>query len=135
MMTAAREIAYRVDPVPWAIHVLGTTPHEWQKEFLRVSRGKEIKVLTSRQVGKTTAAAIGMAHTAVFMPGSLSVVACPSQRQSAEAIRKVRGRVMPEELRERGLGVALHEAARRSRRHDRDHGRGGQRLLAVEDAE
>src|SRR6476646_1759753 len=94
MMTAAREIAYRVDPVPWAIHVLGTTPHEWQKEFLRVSRGKEIKVLTSRQVGKTTAAAIGMAHTAVFMPGSLSVVACPSQRQSAEAIRKVRDMVL-----------------------------------------
>ena len=78
----------------WAIHVLGTTPHEWQKKFLRVSRGKEIKVLTSRQVGKTTAAAIGMAHTAVFMPRSLSVVACPSQRQSAEAIRKVRDMVL-----------------------------------------
>jgi hypothetical protein len=31
-----------------------------------------------------------MAHSAIFMPGSLSVVACPSQRQSAEAVRKVR---------------------------------------------
>ena len=45
--------------------------------------------LTARQVGKTTAAAVGMAHSAMFMPGSLSVVACPTQQQSAEAVRKV----------------------------------------------
>ena len=31
-----------------------------------------------------------MAHTALFTPGSLSVVACPAQRQSAEAVRRVR---------------------------------------------
>jgi hypothetical protein len=31
-----------------------------------------------------------MAHTAVFMPNSLSVVACPAQRQSGEAVRRVR---------------------------------------------
>ena len=88
------EIAYRTDPVLWAIHVLGITPHEWQKPFLGAARGAAILALTSRQVGKTTAAAIGMAHTAVFKPGSLSVVACSAQRQSAEAIRKVRDMVL-----------------------------------------
>src|SRR5262249_58632979 len=31
-----------------------------------------------------------MGNTALFMPGSLSVVACPAQRQSAEAVRRVR---------------------------------------------
>jgi len=31
-----------------------------------------------------------MSHTAVFCPGSLSVVACPSQRQSGEAVRRVK---------------------------------------------
>jgi hypothetical protein len=31
-----------------------------------------------------------MAHAATFIPGSLSVVACPAQRQSAEAVRRVR---------------------------------------------
>jgi hypothetical protein len=31
-----------------------------------------------------------MAHAALFYPGSLSVVACPSQRQSAEPVRRVR---------------------------------------------
>ena len=50
--------------------------------------------LTARQVGKTTAAAVGMAHSAMFMPGSLSVVACPTQQQSAEAVRKVREMVL-----------------------------------------
>ena len=66
------------------------TPTAWQEQFLRASRGASILVLTARQVGKTTAGAWGMANTAIFKPNSLSVVACPSQRQSAEAVRKVR---------------------------------------------
>ena len=47
-------------------------------------------MLTARQVGKTTTAAWAIAHAMVFVPGSLSVIACPAQRQSAEAVRKVR---------------------------------------------
>jgi hypothetical protein len=35
-----------------------------------------------------------MAHSAVFMPGSLSVIECPTQNQSAEALRKVRAMVL-----------------------------------------
>src|SRR5262249_22150816 len=50
--------------------------------------------LTARQCGKTTTAAWAMAHTALFVPGSLSVVACPAQRQSAEAVRRVRDAVI-----------------------------------------
>src|SRR6202012_4596448 len=42
------------------------------------------------QVGKTTTAAWGIAHAMLFRPGSLSVIACPAQRQSAEAVRRVR---------------------------------------------
>jgi hypothetical protein len=67
---------------------LGITPQPWQQKFLREPRGASILALTARQFGKTTAAAIGMADTAVFMPGSLSVVTCPAQPQGAEAIRK-----------------------------------------------
>ena len=85
-----REIAYRLDPVLWVREVLGMTPTPWQEAFLRAERGSSILVLTARQVGKTTVAAWAMAHAAVFRPGSLSVVACPAQRQSAEAVRKVR---------------------------------------------
>jgi terminase large subunit-like protein len=93
-MNTAREAAYRVDPALWMHEVLGITPHNWQKTFLRTPRGASIAVLTARQVGKTTAAAAGMAHSAVFMPGSLSVIACPSQNQSAEALRKVKEMVL-----------------------------------------
>jgi hypothetical protein len=88
------EIAYLVDPVRWVREVLGVDPKPWQKTFLRSARGESILVLTARQVGKTTAAAWAMAHAAVFIPGSLSVVACPAQRQSAEAVRKVRDMVL-----------------------------------------
>jgi hypothetical protein len=89
MMKNLREIAYRVDPVLWVRDVLGEEPAPWQEELLRAPRGASILALTARQCGKTTAAAWAMAHAAVFMPRSLSVVACPAQRQSAEAVRRV----------------------------------------------
>ncbi|MFY9754717.1 MAG: terminase family protein, partial [Pseudolabrys sp.] len=78
----------------WMQDVLGVTPRPWQEKFLRTPRGASILVLTARQVGKTTVAACAMAHTAIFVPGSLSVVACPAQRQSAEPIRKVKEMVL-----------------------------------------
>src|SRR5262245_35317515 len=90
MMSQLRELAYRLDPAPWVEQVLGVEPTPWQAEFLRAPRGASILALTARQCGKTTTAAWGMAHAAVFVPGSLSVVACPAQRQSAEAVRRVR---------------------------------------------
>src|SRR5262245_36349167 len=93
-MNTNHEAAYRLDPVLWARKVLGIAPHAWQQRFLLAPRGASIAVLTARQVGKTTAAAVGMAHSAMFMPGSLSVIACPTQDQSAEALRKVREMVL-----------------------------------------
>ena len=89
-MSQLREIAYRIDPALWVREVLGVTPTAWQQGFLRSRRGASILVLTARQVGKTTTAAWAIAHAMLFMPGSLSVIACPAQRQSAEAVRKVR---------------------------------------------
>jgi len=93
-MSQKHEIAFRIDPVQWARGILGITPHVWQEPFLRAKRGADILGLTSRQFGKTTAAAICLAHTAIFEPATLSVVACPSQQQSAEAIRKVKAMVL-----------------------------------------
>ena len=66
------------------------TPTAWQQTFLRSPRGASILALTARQVGKTTTAAWAIAHSMLFTPGSLSVIACPAQRQSAEAVRRVR---------------------------------------------
>ena len=93
-MNTHREIAYRLDPALWMREVLGIAPRPWQEKFLCAPRGASMLALTARQVGKTTAAAVGMAHSAMFMPGSLSVVACPNQQQSAEAVRKVKEMVL-----------------------------------------
>jgi hypothetical protein len=90
MMSKLRELAYRLDPVLWVREILQTTPTPWQEKFLRAPRGASILALTARQVGKTTVAAWGIAHAMVFSPQSLSVIACPAQRQSAEAVRRVR---------------------------------------------
>src|SRR6516165_2666949 len=90
MMNNLHEVAYRIDPALWVREVLGVEPLPWQEEFLRAPRGASILALTGRQIGKTSTAAWAMASTALFMPGSLSVIACPAQRQSAEAVRRVR---------------------------------------------
>jgi Terminase large subunit, T4likevirus-type, N-terminal len=94
MMKNLREVAYQIDPVLWVREVLGVEPAKWQQHFLRAPRGASILALTARQCGKTTTAVWAMAHTALFYPGSLSVVACPAHRQSAEAVRRVREAIL-----------------------------------------
>jgi hypothetical protein len=89
-MNNVREIAYRIDPVLWVREILGVTPATWQETFLRAPQGASILALTARQVGKTTTAAWAIAHSMLFTTGSLSVIACPAQRQSAEPVRRVR---------------------------------------------
>src|SRR5260370_28414117 len=89
-MRKVGEIGYRGEPAAWVGNVLGMTPAEWQESFLRAPQGASILVLSARQVGKTTTAAWAIAHSMVFTPGSLSVIACPAQRQSAEAVRRGR---------------------------------------------
>jgi Terminase large subunit, T4likevirus-type, N-terminal len=85
-----RDLAYQIDPALWLREVLGITPAPWQEQFLRAPRGASIIALTARQVGKTTTAAWAIAHYMLFTPGSLNVIACPAQRQSAEALRRVK---------------------------------------------
>src|SRR5438270_4095069 len=89
-MSKLRELAYQVDPVLWVREVLGVEPAPWQEEFLRAPRGASIIALTARQAGKTTTAAWAIAFFMLYTPGSLSVIACPSQRQSGEAVRRVK---------------------------------------------
>jgi Terminase large subunit, T4likevirus-type, N-terminal len=89
-MGQLREAAYRIDPALWVREVLAINPTAWQETFLRAPLGASILVLTARQVGKTTTAAWAIAHAMLFTPGSLSVIGCPAQRQSAEAVRRVR---------------------------------------------
>jgi hypothetical protein len=89
-MSTTHELAFMVDPALWVQRVLGIEPASWQDEFLRASQGASIIVLTARQVGKTTVAGWAIAHFMIFNPSSMNVIACPSLRQSAEAVRRVR---------------------------------------------
>jgi hypothetical protein len=90
MMSKLREVAYRVDPALWVKEVLGVEPADWQKKFLRAKRGASIIALTARQVGKTTVAGWAIAHFMLFHSGCMNVIACPSLRQSAEAVRRIK---------------------------------------------
>ena len=89
-MSKLRELAYQIDPALWVRQALEVEPAQWQADFLRAPLGASIIVLTARQVGKTTSASWAIAHHMLFTPGGLSVIACPTQRQSAEAVRRVR---------------------------------------------
>src|ERR1700745_1307983 len=87
-MSKLHNIAYQLDPALWLREVLVIKSQPWQEQYLRAPRGASILGLTARQRGKTTTAAWAIAHAAIFQPSSLSVVGCPAQRQSAEAVRR-----------------------------------------------
>ena len=111
-MSTLREIAYRMDPALWIEEVLAVEPADWQKQFLRAPLGASIIVLTARQVGKTTVAGWAIAHFMIYNPGSLSVIVCPAQRQSAEAVRRVRECVLKELKNDNVYGIELENGSR-----------------------
>ncbi len=78
----------RRDPVHFARRI-GFGLDDWQARLLR-SDARRIILNCSRQSGKSTVTGILASHTALFVPGSLTLIASPSERQSAETLRKIR---------------------------------------------
>jgi hypothetical protein len=101
----ARQALYRLAPDRWVARVLGMTPDPWQVTLLRTPPGSQLIALTGRQAGKTQAACWAAGHVAVFELGALSVVACPSQRQSAEAVRRVKAALVKAGVKLKGDNV------------------------------
>jgi hypothetical protein len=102
----ALDIARGLDPARW-FYDADLEPDDWQERAMR-SRHKRQAWNVSRQVGKTTTAGLkGLAKAQE--PDSLTLVISPSQRQSAELLRKV------VELRRRipGLPEPITETAHR----------------------
>lgn len=64
-------------------------PDEWQADVL-VADEKRIILNCCRQSGKSSVTSILATHRAMFAKGSLTLVASPSERQSAETLRKIR---------------------------------------------
>ena len=81
----AADLATALDPVRLAERA-GLRPDPCQVDILR-STMPRLLVNVSRQAGKTTMAAVLAVHTAVYAPGSLSLLVSPGERQSGEVLR------------------------------------------------
>src|SRR3981189_3613141 len=88
-MLMARDLARQPDPVLFAADC-GITPDPWQADLLRAMPRRAL-LLCSRQSGKTTTTALTALHRATYEPSALVVVVSPSQRQSAEMLRTIKG--------------------------------------------
>jgi hypothetical protein len=93
-----------VDVVWFARELLGFQPDPRQEELLRCDAKQGI-LNCSRQWGKSTVAAIKAVHRAHTVANSMVVVACPTERQSAEFVLKAREFVTRLGLVVRGTGI------------------------------
>ena len=71
----ARELKYTLDP--------------WQERTL-MSTEPGVLLLVSRQGGKSTVASLLALHTALFVPGSLTLIVAPSERQAKLLLKTIR---------------------------------------------
>jgi hypothetical protein len=91
----ARRALYTLSPSAWTKRELKLVLDLWQAHLIDAPAGKRVIPLTHRQAGKTTGAAIGIAHTMLWRkPASTSLVLAPTLRQSSELIRNLRGHLM-----------------------------------------
>lgn len=77
-----------VNPLLFAQRI-GFEPDDWQTDVL-MSDSKKIALNCSRQSGKSTTTAILSSHKAIHKPESLTLIVCPSERQSGELLRKIK---------------------------------------------
>ena len=90
--TAKTAVPEPADAATFARNRLGFIPDARQLEVLQ-SAAKRGILNCSRQWGKSTGCAAKAVHRAYTRPGFLVLVASPSERQSAEFLRKASGLV------------------------------------------
>jgi hypothetical protein len=86
-MNPLRLLTLAFDPGE-VLRAVGLTPDPWQQELL-FSNEPYVLLNCSRQSGKSTVVAALALHTALFRPGSLTLILSPGLRQSSEFFRKV----------------------------------------------
>lgn len=86
-MLMASDMLRCLDPVQLA-RAAGIEPDPWQAKLLR-ERPRRCLMLCSRQSGKSEVAIHLTEWTALYEPGSLSLIVSPSQRQSGEVFRRL----------------------------------------------
>jgi hypothetical protein len=91
----ARRTLYTLFPSAWARRELKLVLDPWQMRMVDAPAAARVIALTHRQAGKTTGAAVGVAHTMLWRrPASTNLVLAPTLRQSSELIRNLRGWLM-----------------------------------------
>lgn len=88
MADLLKDLAYGLDPVAFAQNRLRFVCDEWQIRLLK-STASQIALNVCRQGGKSTSVAVLALHTALYTPGSLTLLVSPSQRQSRELFSKI----------------------------------------------
>lgn len=88
MSKLASDLQLALDPAQ-LLRRWGFDPEAWQEEVLR-SRPSRALLCCCRQAGKSSTAAAAAVHEALYQSGSLILMLAPSQRQSAELLRKSR---------------------------------------------
>ena len=91
----------------FAVHTLGFVPDAKQRLVLESSAKRGI-LNCSRQWGKSSVAAVKAVHRAVTEPEALVMVASPTERQSAEFLRKAERFVARMGMKPRGDGANEH---------------------------
>src|SRR4051794_25143561 len=86
MATTLELLRWGLDPAAM-FRATGREPDPWQVDFLR-SDAPRVLMLAHRQAGKSSVVSIKALHKAVFEPGSLVLIASPTQNQSNELFRK-----------------------------------------------
>lgn len=86
-MLMAKDLMRAFDPTR-LMRDAGLVPDAWQAKLLS-ERPKRALLCCARQSGKTEVAITAAEHTALFEPGSLSLIVSPSQRQSGEVFRRL----------------------------------------------
>ena len=84
----ARDLSLALDPAG-LFTAAGLHPDGWQSDFLR-QRPPRALLCCCRQAGKSVTTAAAALHEALYQPGALILMLAPSQRQSAELLRKTR---------------------------------------------
>lgn len=88
---AANSLIHAIDPPLWVSDCLPEfTLDQWQIDFLR-GTDQRTCLMCSRRSGKSACTALLATHTAVFRPGSLTLIVCPAERQSTEMLKSIKG--------------------------------------------
>ena len=86
MATLAEDLRLALDRVAFAEY-LGVEPDDWQRDLLRSDADRRL-LNCARQSGKSLMAALLGVHTALYEPGSLTLLLSPTLRQSGELFKK-----------------------------------------------